>query len=173
MDVFGIFYELPMMTYGGQVWGIKPVSYHLRIVTDFCFWRGLFVMAGDQTDHSVGQPQSGLLFQNIDDLWSYGKPTGWGSVWQKDSIKAGEISDPFLIAGFDKKTLHLRNDGENEVEFTIEVDFLGNGEWNIFKTLKVKAHEYSYFTFPEGYSAQWVRLRVNDRSIVTAQFTYN
>jgi hypothetical protein len=48
-----------------------------------------------------------------------------------------------------------------------------SNKWNIFKTLKVKAHEYSYFTFPEGYSAQWVRLRVNDRSIVTAQFTYN
>lgn len=44
----------------------------MKIVPDFCFWRGMFVMAGDQTDHGVGQPQSGLLFQNIDDLWNYG-----------------------------------------------------------------------------------------------------
>jgi hypothetical protein len=86
MDAHGIFYELPMMTYGGHVWGIKPISYHLRIVPDFCFWRGMLVMGGDQTDHGVGQPQSGLLFQNIDDLWKYGKPSGWGAVWQKESI---------------------------------------------------------------------------------------
>lgn len=173
MDAHGIFYELPMMTYGGNVWGIKPISYHLRIVPDFCFWRGMFVMAGDQTDHGVGQPQSGLLFQNIDDLWSYGKPSGWGAVWENDSVKSGEISDPFLMTGFDKKVVHLKNNGESVVEFTIEIDFLGNGEWNIFKTIEVKAHEYSYFTFPDGYDAHWVRLKVNNSSIVTGQFSYN
>ena len=173
MDVHGIFYELPMMTYGGNVWGIKPISYHLRIVPDFCFWRGMFVMAGDQTDHGVGQPQSGLLFQNIDDLWSYGKPAGWGAVWLNDSVKSGEISDPFLMTGFDKKTIHLNNNGENMVEFKIEIDFLGNGEWNTFKTIKVKAHEYSFYTFPNGYNAHWVRLIVDKSSIVTGQFMYN
>ena len=88
MDAHGLFYELPMMTYGGNVWGIKPISYHLRIVPDFVFWRGMLVLAGDQTDHGVGQPQSGLLFQNIDDLWNYGKPTGWGAVWQDDDVEA-------------------------------------------------------------------------------------
>lgn len=173
MDAHGLFYELPMMTYGGYVWGIKPIAYHLRIVPDFCFWRGLFVMAGDQTDHGVGQPQSGLLFQNIDDLWNYGKPTGWGAVWQDDEVAMGETSDPFLMTGFDKKTVHLKNHGEKDVEFTIEVDFLGNEEWNIFKIIKVKAHEYTFFTFPEGYSAQWVRLKINTKSNVTGHFIYN
>jgi hypothetical protein len=173
MDVHGIFYELPMMTYGGNVWGIKPISYHLRIVPDFCFWRGMFVMAGDQTDHGVGQPQSGLLFQNIDDLWNYGKPAGWGSVWDNDSVKSGEVSDPFLMTGFDKKTIHLNNKGENPVKFTIEIDFLGNGEWNTFKTIVVESHGYSFYTFPDGYNAHWVRLKVDHSSIVTGQFVYN
>jgi len=173
MDVHGIFYELPMMTYGGHVWGIKPISYHLRIVPDFCFWRGMFVMAGDQTDHGVGQPQSGLLFQNIDDLWSYGKPSGWGAVWQNETVPAGTTSDPFLMTGFDKKTIHLKNDGENDVEFTIEVDFLGNDEWNIFKNITVKSNGYAFYTFPDGYSAHWVRLKVDKESIVTSQFIYN
>ena len=112
-----------MMTYGGFVWGIKPISYHLRIVPDFCFWRGLFVMAGDQTDHGVGQPQSGLLFQNIDDLWNYGKPTGWGAVWQEETVEANSISDPFLMTGFDKKALHLKNDGNEDIEISLEDDF--------------------------------------------------
>ena len=30
-------------------------------------------MASDQTDRAVGQPQSGLWFGNIDDLWQMGK----------------------------------------------------------------------------------------------------
>ncbi len=173
MDAHGIFYELPMMTYGGNVWGIKPIAYHLRIVPDFCFWRGMFVMAGDQTDHGVGQPQSGLLFQNIDDLWNYGKPAGWGAVWQNEIIEANVYSDPFLMTGFDKKTVHLKNNGEDEVEFSIEVDFLGNEEWSTFKTIEVKGGEYSYYIFPDGYSAHWVRLKINRKSDVTAQFIYN
>lgn len=173
MDVFGIFYELPMMTYGGNVWGIKPVSYHLRIVPDFCFWRGMFVLAGDQTDHGVGQPQSGLLFQNIDDLWKYGKPGGWGAVWLNDSVKSGEISDPFLVKGFDKKTVHFNNKGKITVEFTLEIDFLGNGEWNTYSKILVKPGGYSFYTFPDGYDANWARIKVNTSSIVTSQFVYN
>ncbi len=173
MDVFGIFYELPMMTYGGNVRGIKPISYHLRIVPDFCFWRGMFVMAGDQTDHGVGQPQSGLLFQNIDDLWKYGKPEGWGAVWLNDSVRSGELSDPFLLKGFDKKTVHFNNKGKNIVEFTIEIDFLGNGEWNNYTTIRVKPRKYAFYTFPDGYDANWARIKVNTSSIVTSQFVYN
>ncbi len=173
MDVFGIFYELPMMTYGGLVWGIKPIAYHLRIVPDFCFWRGLFVMGGDQTDHGVGQPQSGLLFQNIDDLWNYGKPTGWGAVWQDERVDANAISDPFLMTGFDKKTVHLINKGKEEIEFILEVDVMGNDEWHNFDKIKVKPNGYVHHEFPDGYSAHWVRAKVNKESIVTVQFVYN
>jgi hypothetical protein len=75
-----------------------------------------------------------------------------GGSLQNDTVIAGETSDPFLMAGFYKKTVHLKNDGTNAVEFNIEVDFLGKGEWNTFKTIKVNAHEYSYFTFPDGYN---------------------
>lgn len=173
MDVHGIFYELPMMTWGGDVWGIKPISYHLRIVPDFCFWRGLFVMAGDQTDHGVGQPQSGLLFQNVDDLWDYGKPTGWGAVWMDDPVKAGEVSQPFLMTGFDKKTLHLNNDGTSEVTFRVEIDHQGSGDFDVYKHISVPAGGYEAFVFPNGFSAHWVRIKVNRASVVTANFVYN
>lgn len=173
MDAFGLFYELPMMTYGGNVWGIKPISYHLRIVPDFCFWRGMFVMAGDQTDWGVGQPQSGLLFQNIDDLWSYGKPSGWGAVWQDENVSANDPSVPFLMTGFDKKIAHFINKGTEEVEFTIEIDVMGNDEWYSYKTIMVKPDGYAHIEFPDGYSAHWVRVKLNKESNVTVQFVYN
>jgi hypothetical protein len=162
MDMFGIFYELPMMTYDGKVWGIRPISYHLRIVPDFCFWRGLFVMAGDQTDHGVGQPQSGLLFQNIDDLWNYGKPSGWGMVWQEENVVKNQVSDPFLMLGFDKKILHISHKGEGEAVFHLEIDFLGNESWQLLETLTIGESGYGYYIFPDGFSAQWVRVRAMD-----------
>jgi hypothetical protein len=174
MDIHGIFYELPMITYEGKVWGVKPISYHLRIVPDFCFWRGLFVMAGDQTDHGVGQPQSNLLFQNIDDLHNYGKPVGWGGVWREEDVNENQISDPFLILGFDKKNLHISHQGGREVSFQLEVDFLGNESWQNFKTIAVDESGYGFYIFPEGFSAQWVRLRaLSEGDQVSAFFYYN
>ncbi len=173
MDVHGLFYELPMMTYGGEVWGIKPIAYHLRIVPDFCFWRGMFVMAGDQTDHGVGQPQTGLLFENIDDLWNYGKPKGWGAVWRKDTLEGESISDPFLMTGFDDKTLHVSQYSQGITRVTVQVDYLGDGSWEDYTSLTLLGKDYRFHVFPEGFSAHWVRLVVNQDCILTAQFTYN
>lgn len=175
MDAHGLFYELPALTYGGRVWGIRPIGNHLRITPDFCYWRGLFVLAGDQTDNAVGQPQSGLWFGNIDDLWKMtGKPSGWGGVWWDDEVKAGEPSDPFLMTGFDKKVLHVACEtDELSVAFKIEVDFLGNGDWKPYETLKVsKAMGYVHHEFPDAFSAHWVRLTPLSDCKATAHFHY-
>ena len=50
---------------------------------------------------------------------------------------------------------------------------MGNEEWNTYKVIEVKGKEYSHYIFPDGYSAHWVRIRVNKKSKVTAQFIYN
>ena len=173
MDIHGMFYELPPLVYGGRVWGIRPISTHLRIVPDFCFWRGLFVMAGDQTDNAVGQPQSGLWFGNIDDLWAMGAPKGWGGPWWETPVKADEESDPFLMTGFDKKALHLTQQSEETVAFTVEVDFLGNGTWHTYAVFDVAPGAYVHHEFPGGYSAHWVRIRTNRDCIATAYFHYS
>jgi hypothetical protein len=172
MDAFGIFYELPPMVYGGRVWGIKPVASHLRIVPDFCFWRGLFVMAGDQADNASGQPQSGLWFGNVDDLWSYGKPTGWGGVWRGTDVPAGEASDPFLMTGFDKKTLHLSNDGAALASVELQVDPLGDGAFRTLETIDLAAGAYRAHVFPHGFGAHWMRLRARVAGRLTAEFHY-
>ena len=174
MDVHGMFYELPALVYDGWVWGIRPICTHLRIVPDFVFWRGLFVMAGDQTDNAVGQPQSGLWFGDIDDLWSFGKPQGWGGPWWKELIKADEYSDPFLMTGFDKKVVHLAHDAKEAVTFTIQVDFLGNGSWKMYDTIKVPAETgYAHHEFPDGFSAHWVRIKVDKDCSGSVYFMYN
>lgn len=157
----------------GGVWGIRPICSHLRIIPDFCHWRGLFVMASDQIDHDQGQPQSGLWFGNIDDLWRLGKPAGWGGPWWQTPLKAGDVSDPFLMTGFDKKVVHLANDGDEKVNFRIEVDFLGNGTWKHYDTLTVFAKGYVHHEFPDGFSAHWVRVGVDSDCTATVYFMYN
>lgn len=173
MDLHGLFYELPPLVYGGHVWGIRPICAHLRIVPDFCHWRGMFVMASDQTDNAVGQPQSGLWFGNIDDLWNMGKSTGWGGPWWDTDIPPDAPSDPFLMTGFDKKVLHLTQIGPEETDMVVEVDFRGDGNWSTYTTLAVPNGGYVHHEFPEGFSAHWVRLRSSRACRATAQFVYS
>lgn len=172
MDLHGIFYELPALIYAGRVWGIRPISTHLRIVPDYCHWRGLFVMASDQTDNAVGQPQSGLWFGNIDDLWNMGKPAGWGGPWWDSPVQADVPSDPYLMTGFDHKVLHLQNKAEEAVTFTVEVDFLGDASWVTYAAKELQSQEYLHHEFPAAFSAHWVRLRANKDCQATAHFIY-
>ena len=173
MDLHGIFYELPVQIYDGRILPIRPIASHLRIVPDFTYWRGLFVMGGDQTDRSYGQPQSGLWFGQIDDLWKMGKPAGWGGVWQKQEVKPGEVSDPYLMTGFDRKVVHLNHAASTPVAFTIEVDFVGDGSWVTYEKIVVPAHGYRHHEFPAGFSAHWVRVRVDRACRATAYFIYS
>ena len=66
-------------------------------------------------------------------------------------MKAGTISDPFLMTGFDKKVVHLAHDSAQEVQFKVEVDFLGNGTWKKYKTFTVPAKGYVHHEFPDGF----------------------
>lgn len=174
MDAHGLFYELPPFAYGGHLWGIRPICSHLRVVPDFCSWRGLFVMASDQIDHDQGQPQSGLWFGDIDDLWRMGKPAGWGGPWWHTPVKAGETSDPFLMTGFDKKAMHIAHDANDMVTFTAEVDFLGDGSWRPYASFRVAPPErYIHHEFPDGFSAHWIRMRVDKECVATVYLFYN
>ena len=174
MDMFGIFYELPVMVYGGNMLSIKPICNHLRVIPDFVYWRGMFVLAGDQVDNAVGQPQSNLLFTNIDDLWKWGKPSGFGCVWRDEDVKANVPSDPYLMNGFDKKIVHFKDYSGKKVSFRIEVDILGDGTWSVCKVVDIPSSGYGYYVFPDGFSAQWVRIvPLNDTKNLTVEFFYN
>ncbi|MFA6245250.1 MAG: hypothetical protein WC655_30185, partial [Candidatus Hydrogenedentales bacterium] len=174
MDAHGTFFELPPFAYGGGIWGIRPICSHLRVVPDFCSWRGFFVMASDQLDHDQGQPQSGLWFGPLDDLWKMGKPTGWGGPWWETPIAAGTVSDPYLMTGYDKKVLHLAHDAKKTVRFGVEVDFLGDGHWVPYDTFKVGPKAgYMHYEFPDGFSAHWVRVKVDTDCRATVYFVYS
>lgn len=173
MDAFGLFYDLPNLVYDGKIFGIQPVSRHLRVVPDFVHYNGYFVMGGDQTDHTVGQPQSGLWWGSIDDLWSFGKPQGWGAVWKNETLKVGAVSDPFLMTGFDQKAVSLVCSPKEKTLIDIEVDVLGDGNWRKITTLNSGKTGLDVFQFPSGFSAHWVRAKAKSASKeVSVSFSY-
>ncbi|MBC2603689.1 hypothetical protein [Puniceicoccus vermicola] len=177
LNASGMYYEMPAMTYADRVWGLRPVCSHLRIVGDFCSWNGMLVMAGDQTtpidDANLegGQPQANLWFGKTDDLWQWGKPSGWGGPWWKTEVKAGEPSDPYLMTGFEHKCLHVSHDGEGSANFRVEIDFMGSGEWTPHMTITTQNGAASH-VFPTGFSAHWIRIIPEANCTATAQLIY-
>lgn len=178
MDHHGMFYELSPWAYGNRIWGVRPISTHLWVHGDFCSWKGMLVLGADNASpsgrHNVltAEAQSGLWFGKTDDLWSFGKPKGWGGPWWETPVAAGEPSDPYLMTGFDQKCVHLSHDAASSVDVTIEVDALGNGAFHAWKTVTVAPKSGEVVTFPPGFSAHWVRTVANADCVATAQFHY-
>lgn len=176
MDIQGMFYELQPIAFENRIWGVKPVCQHLRVIPDYCSFRGMFVCGGNQTTPNMdnyaaaGQPQSGLWFGKTDDLWSWGRPQGWGGPWRNTPVRKGEFSDPFLLTGFQRKALHLAAD--REASFAVQVDILGNGTWHGFETATLSGGAMKTVIFPDAFSAHWVRLESRQDCRATAQFFY-
>lgn len=178
INAAGTFYVLPRTNSGG-LRRIKPVCTHNKRITDFCSWRGLLVLAGCLADakadgHYFAAPDApvGLWFGDIDDLWKLGKPVGVGGPWKATPVEAGKPSDPYLMAGYDRKRVVLRHDATEEVAFTLQVDLAGDGTWLPYATLRVPAGQEVEHVFPEGYAAHWICVQVSRACKATAQFTY-
>ncbi len=178
MDCHGTFFELCPWPFDNAVFGVRPISTHLWVLGDFCSWRGMLVMGSDNASawgpHNIlcGEPQSDLWFGKTDDLWQFGKASGWGGPWWETPIEAGQPSDAYLMTGYDHKCLHLSHDADTSVTFTVEVDFLGTGRWQPYTKVAVGAAGYAHHEFPAGFSAHWVRLTADRPCQATAQFMY-
>lgn len=174
VNVHGTFYEMPR-EHGVPL--IKPVASHTKQIMDFCTWRGLLVLSGTRPGASAdgqffaGADRRGLWFGAVDDLWKLGKPVGKGGPWLKTAVKAGAASDPYLMTGYDKKSVELSHDAAEPVGVTIEVD-VDHRHWVPLTTLKVLPGKPLKHDFDEGFSANWVRLRAGKSCTASAVFTY-
>ena len=64
------------------------------------------------------------------------------------------------------------HDGSKLVDFLVEIDFLGTQEWVPYTTISTGRGGYGFHTFPEGFSAHWVRITASADCTGSAQFTY-
>jgi hypothetical protein len=173
----GTFFELPAENAGGFS-RVRPVSTHNLQINDYCSYRGLLVLSGvnmDATDdnrHIIRSTddKAALWVGAIDDIWQLGKPVGVGGAWMKTEVKAGKYSDPYLMTGYDKKTLELTSSLSSRI--TAEVDISGMGDWHAFKTFDLKADKTLTYEFPEAFQAYWIRFKADADITATAQLIY-
>jgi hypothetical protein len=177
MNMHDMFYDFPRAFSVSRTGGIRPVSTFVKMVVDYTDWNGRLVIVHDDASRQgnalLGQPQSNLWFGRWDDLRGFGTPAGWGGPWVKDPVKAGEPSEPFLLAGFQGRVLHLANDGAEAATFTLEVDAAGDGNWAKFAAVSVPAGGYAYHVIPADTKGEWVRVKSDkDLKSATAYFHY-
>ena len=110
----GTFWRFPRTFCPANPDGIRPISTYLRVIGDFCRWGDRIVFGCDdqaknaflgnrklkQGQRRCARSQSNLWFVKPDELPSFGPPSGEGCVWLNEDVKAGDVSDPYLHAGY-------------------------------------------------------------------------
>ena len=178
-NIHGTFYEVPFWIVGQAplYTKMRPVSTHNKQISDFTTWNGLLVLAGTKAKSTRSarvfespDEETSLWFGGIDELWKFGKPVGVGGPWKNTLVKAGIASDPYLMTGYDKKTLILESD--KDCKITAEIDFDHWTGFHPFKTFDVKAGKKLSFVFPVGFAAHWIRFKSSDDVKASAQLIY-
>jgi len=181
LNAAGTFYVLPRVSSGGAA-KILPVCSHGKKITDFCSWRGLLVLGGaTQSSARAAEAVSaansrvigpGVWVGDIDELWKLPRPTGRGGPWHVTPVEAGVASDPYLMGGYDDKTLALSHDLSSPVRVTVEIDPTGDGDWFRYAILDVPAGSPLAHRFPHGFLAQWIRFTAESACRASATLTY-
>ena len=78
----------------------------------------------------------------------------WQQSWQT-TVLAGVPSDPYLMTGYDRKRVAIGANGDTTI--ALEVDIDGTGLWVSYQSFGVAAGQTVRHTFPDGFSAYWVR----------------
>ena len=172
----GTFWHFPAAFSQAKASGIRPRSTYLKVIGDFCRWGDKVVFGCD--DHAKNEflnvralkgkraearpSESNLWFVEPSAIDGFGPCEGKGAVWVNESVAAGETSDPYLFAGYDRKWLWLS--GPVRLAF----DVRGDGRWTEGPELAAGGHDLS--SLP---SAEWVRLRaLSATEEMTAVFHY-
>ena len=179
-NIHGTFYELPLIHVGKEplFTMMRPVSSHHKFIDDYNTWNGLLVMSGidrkaRRSEHIYKNKDNtaALWFGSIDDLWKLGKPVGKGGPWKNTSVRKDVLSDPYLMTGYDKKTLIVQAD--KDVTITLWVNISHSLKQKMpYAEFKLKAGQEMQYIFPEGFSAHWAYLSADKNCTATGQFIY-
>lgn len=178
LSVCGSFFELPAENADGFA-KIRPICSHDLRVTDFGGYRGLFIMSGISPDAKAGDHilrsddgKAALWAGAIDDLWKLGKPRGHGGPWKDTAVKARVPSDPYLLWGYDQRSLTLSHEANVPVHFHIELDLTGTGLWVTWQWREVSPGEDTRLTLDPAIQARWLRVTASEDCTASAQLRY-
>ncbi|HCN78557.1 MAG TPA: hypothetical protein DIT13_15350 [Verrucomicrobiales bacterium] len=145
MTMHGAFWSFPKTFSASNTNGIRARSAYLKVIGDFTRWNDRLVFGCDDSAKSeflnkrqvkggidsIGQSQSNLWFTSADTPGKLGPAHASGAVWLHESVKAGNVSDPFLVAGWKHRSVWHIDHATGESK---RVEISSDDEW-----LRVKA----------------------------------
>ena len=158
----GTFWRFPANFSPASPNGIRPISTYLKVIGDFCWWKdapggGAIVFGCD--DHAksaflgkrrlkADQPKnerstSNLWFVKPSELGSFGPPSGEGWVWHNEDVKAGDVSDPYLWAGYAEREFVFTDAAGRDVPH----ELLHEGDWVRVKALADAKGASAHFVY--------------------------
>ena len=179
LNAAGTFFELPAENAGG-IAKVRALTTHNRRIQDYASWRGLLVLTGLDEDAPVSNShivrstdgKAAVWLGVVDDLWSLGKPIGVGGPWKNTAVQPGVASDPYLLTGYDRKTVTLSHTSAAPVRFRVEVDLTGTGQWVNYRSFDVPAGQALAHAFPAAYQAYWIRVVAESATTATVWLDY-
>lgn len=186
MTMHGMFWRFPQSFSMENTAGIRPRSAYLKVIGDFARWQNSLVFGCDDSaqkeflnKRSVkgniegpGQSNSNLWFTSFEQPDKLGPATASGSVWLRDSLTAGQVSEPFLFAGWQHRNVWLKNEGAETTNFIFELDDDGGSEWKAFDTLEVAASASVRHYFTPDINGEWVRITTDNSTVATVHFSF-
>jgi hypothetical protein len=160
MHMHGLFYDFPATFSSANFSGLTPICSYEKMPVDYCTWEGQLVIGKNDTSRFsntlVPRAQSNLWFGELSDLAKWGAPHGHGCLWLNENINAGVQSEPFLVNGFSRGTLHLKHTGPTALQVVIQTSS-GDGAWSPRRTITVPANG-AVHDLLNGLDTAWIRL---------------
>lgn len=178
LNLHGTFYELPAENADGFA-KVRPIASHNFAIHDFASYRGLLILSGinpsGRQEHIIRSEdgKAAVWVGTIDDLWKLGKLTGKGGPWSDTAVQADLPSDPYLFGFYQKRSLTMSHDSDETIQFTLQLDPSGNGEWVDYKQFDVSPTQKLRYTFPEHMEARWIRFVANRSCRATTDLIYD
>jgi hypothetical protein len=187
MTMHGMFWKFPETFSSKNSVGIRPRSAYLKVIGDFTRWNDQLVFGCDDSAQKEflnvrkakggiegpGQSNSNLWFTSTNLPDELGPSDANGAVWLSENVKAGEVSESFLFAGWTKRSAWILNEGNSETEFVFEIDLDGDKKWKKLLSKKVKPGESHLIEFPTNEKGEWIRVRTDKNTKATVHFSYN
>ncbi len=174
MNLGGTFFELPARNAQGMA-KVRPVATHGLAIGDFCGQFGLLVMTGvspgAKGERIARAPEGAALWMGvIDDLWQMGRPRGAGGPWKDAKAGAGEPSDPYLLSGYQSRSVTV--EAADAAEIALEVDLDGTGVWATWARIRCEPGRPRTLAIPDSLGAYWIRARSDRATTATVQLEY-
>ncbi len=177
MTMHGMIWDFPATFSHGNTAGIRPIASHLKMIVDFEEWNEQLVLgcndASSIDSGIIGKSQSNLRFTAMNDLDDLGVDICSGGVWVNDAVTAGQYSEPYLLAGFEKRLISFSHDSLSPVHYTIEVDLNGDGTWSLYDKVTVPSAGYNDYAIPQDAVGEWIRFKTDANVTTTVYLNYS